>query len=99
MSKDNVRFFRPLGVGGRDASRMRKRISRRGLAVLKTGAIANRNVMAMTLAMVALTGCFDSSPSESQLKKIVAAAIEPCSLLSIRDFNKINGYPDRKSVV
>ena len=42
-----------------------------------------------------LTGCFDSSPSQSDLKRLVSATYERCPLLSVAEFTKINGFPQK----
>jgi hypothetical protein len=47
------------------------------------------------LAAVMLSGCNESSPSESTVEKQITAQYGNCALLSVHGFKKINGYPQQ----
>jgi|GEM_PF-5348013 len=47
------------------------------------------------LTAVILTGCNESSPSESTVEKQISQQYARCSLMSVRDFTKINGFPQK----
>jgi len=52
-------------------------------------------VLPLILAGMTLAGCNESSPSESTVEKQIANQYSNCLPMSVRDFQKINGFPQK----
>ena len=48
-------------------------------------------LLGVTLIILALVGCSDSTPSESQMKKQISSLYASCPLISVTNFQKSNG--------